>query len=109
MEFDKVTPASEQDRRLAETKKLTLQPLHDNVAPEAISDTETVAHHLVEPAIANVSNDVEQDATLVQPSAGLLSEIPLDAEKKPIPSKTISVATIAIAFIGAVIFFFLVK
>jgi hypothetical protein len=73
MEFEKDTPASDVDRRLAETKKLTLEPLHADIAPEAEPEAEVVARHLADGAIANISNDTEQSTAPVQPSKGLLT------------------------------------
>ena len=72
MEFDKITPASDADRRLAEAKKLTLEPLHMDIAPEAEPDATVIARHLTDGALANVSNDTEQIMTAIQPSKGLL-------------------------------------
>jgi LPS O-antigen subunit length determinant protein (WzzB/FepE family) len=72
MEFDKNTPASEEDRRLAEAKKLTLTPLHSDIAPEPEPDAEVVARHLNDGVLANAPNDTEQSSSTVQPSKGLL-------------------------------------
>lgn len=72
MEFDQDTPASEEDRRLAEAKKLTLTPLHSDVAPEPEPDAEVVARHLNDGVLANAPNDTEQSDMAVQPSKGLL-------------------------------------
>jgi LPS O-antigen subunit length determinant protein (WzzB/FepE family) len=72
MEFENNTPVPEQDRRLAEAKKLTLQPLHTDVAPEPEPDAEIVARHLSDGVIANAPNDTEQAGPTVRPSKGLL-------------------------------------
>jgi hypothetical protein len=74
MEFEKDTPTSDEDRRLAEAKKLTLAPLHTDVAPEGEPDAAVVARHLTEGALANAPNDTEQDQTHVKPSSGLLDD-----------------------------------
>lgn len=71
MEFDNNKPVSDEQRRLAESKKLTLQPIHADVQPEDKSDSEIVTGHLTAPAIANVPNDTEQDTAPIQPSRGL--------------------------------------
>ena len=70
MEFDKDTPASDEARRLAESKKLILQPVHVSVAPEE-TEGEMVARHLASPAIANVAGDIEQDTPSIQPSESI--------------------------------------
>lgn len=68
MEFDKDNaPVNDDQRRLAEAKKLTLEPLHANITPEEASDSEVVARHLAGPAIQNAPNDVEQSSRLIQP------------------------------------------
>ena len=79
MEFDKDKPASDDERRLAETKKLTLQPMHSDIEPEPVSDAQTVARHLAGPAIENSEIDTEQNAPLIQPSKSVL--------EKPQPTK----------------------
>lgn len=87
MEFDKNTPASEQDRRLAEAKKLTLEPLHSDIAPDPEPDAEIVARHLNDGALANAPNDTEQASSTVQPSKGMLqNEQPVKRRLGPKPS-----------------------
>ena len=62
MEFDKNTQGtiSDEARLKAETKQVTVQPLHDDIAPEDIPDSEIAAHHLNAGPIANSPNDTEQ-------------------------------------------------
>lgn len=72
MEFEENKPTSDADRRLAEAKKLTLLPVHTDVAPDAPHDSEIAAHHLNEPAIANISNDTEDSTSFMQPATGFL-------------------------------------
>jgi hypothetical protein len=72
MEFDHDTPANDEQRRLAEAKKITLQPIHADIQPDETRDSEIAAHHLASPAIANIPNDIEQDTVPIQPSKGLL-------------------------------------
>lgn len=71
MEFDSNTPISDEQRKLAEAKRITLQPLHSDISPEPRPDSEIAAHHLVEPAAPNVSNDTEQTAAPIEPSSSL--------------------------------------
>ncbi len=72
MEFEDNKPVSDEDRRLAEAKKLTLQPVHANIAPESISDSEIANRHVTEPAISNIASDTEQAAPQVMPTKSLL-------------------------------------
>lgn len=72
MEFEDNKPVSDEDRRLAEAKKLTLQPLHTDIGPEILSDSEIATRHIIEPAITNTSNDTEQMAAQVMPTKSLL-------------------------------------
>ena len=72
MEFEDNRPTSEADRRLAEAKKLTLQPVHADIRPEDMLDSEIAARHVNGPAIANASNDVEELTTQLQPTQSLL-------------------------------------
>jgi hypothetical protein len=72
MELDTKSPVSDDERRLAESKKLTLEPVHADVGPDDLPDAEIAARHINEPAIANLENDTEQTAAVVQPSKGHL-------------------------------------
>ncbi len=72
MEFEDNTPVSDEDRRLAEAKKLTLQPMHAGITPELLSDNEIATRHIIEPAIINTTNDTEQMAARVMPTQSLL-------------------------------------
>jgi len=109
MEFDNQnTPVSDDQRRLAESKKLTLQPVHGDVAPEETPDSEIAAHHLSDPAIANVTNDTEQTASLVQPSKGLLAEHPAESARKkrsPLPVVIVAAVVVTCAGIAAAFYF----
>jgi len=71
MEFDNNTPISDEQRKLAKAKRIILQPLHRDISPEPRPDSEIAAHHLVEPAVPNVSNDTEQAADVIEPSSRL--------------------------------------
>jgi hypothetical protein len=99
VEFDTITPASDEDRRLAEAKKLILQPLHGDISPEPTSGAE-IARHLAGPAIANSGSDIEQDVAHIEPSKGLLEKDMSDAMKKRLPSPgfiVIAVLSVSIA------------
>jgi len=62
MESEKNTNSSISDemRIKAETKQVTLQPLHGDIQADDISDSERIAHHLAAGPIANSPNDTEQ-------------------------------------------------
>lgn|GEM_PF-1443945 len=82
MEFDKDTASvSDEQRRSAETKKLTLEPIHGDVTPEETPDSEVVAQHLTGPAIQNAPNDIEQGRQPIQPA-------PQTQQPRPIPTKS---------------------
>jgi len=74
MEFDNNAPISDEQRKLAETKRVVIEPVHSNIEPETRPDGEVAAHHLVEPPAANTSNDIEQTAIPIQPSESMRSQ-----------------------------------
>lgn len=76
MEFEENKPTSDADRRLAEAKKLTLQPLHGDIAPDDIPDSAIAARHMSEPAIANISNDIEESQAYIQPTESVMNLSP---------------------------------
>lgn len=43
----------------ASTRQRVILPSHDSVAPEDLSDEQIITQHLVQPAVANASNDTE--------------------------------------------------
>lgn len=46
-------------RMAASTRMRTLQPTHDAVTPDDLNDEEIVTQHMVQPAVANATNDTE--------------------------------------------------
>jgi hypothetical protein len=76
MEFENNTPASDEDRRLAEAKQVTITPLHSEVAPEPPSEAEVITREQNRAPQANSSNDIEHtDQTqLVQPTQSALQK-----------------------------------
>jgi hypothetical protein len=101
MEFETNTPINDDQRRLAEAKRLSLEPLDPSLHPDEVSEDYTVAKHLREPAIANVPNDVEQNTAAVQPTPSLVSPT---ATKKAPSLRSVQAGTIgAVAFLAAVI------
>jgi hypothetical protein len=105
MEFDNNAPVSDDQRRLAESKKITLQPVHTDVQPDDLADTEIAARHLNEPAIANVETDTEQNSAPMQPSAELLARP--DGEKRSSGSIVAVMAIAAFSALALGLFFFL--
>lgn len=98
MELDNHSPVSDEQRRLAEAKKVTLQPLHTDIQPEDRPDAEIVAQHMRETPLANIPNDIEQDTVPVQPSKELLARE--DTKRQPrtgvVLAVTLPVAVLAI-------------
>lgn len=70
MEFEGDKPISEDEVRLAQSRQVTLQPLHSDVTPDALPDEAVASAHLSSDAIGNVAGDIEQDAPLVRPPVG---------------------------------------
>lgn len=107
MEFDNnASPVNDEQRRLAESKKLTLEPLHADISPEAVSDSEIATRHLLEPAVGNVANDTEQNTVPIQPSKSTLdAPSPSSEHKKPLyVTVTLSIALVVVVA-GAFFFF----
>lgn len=75
MEFETNTPANDEARRLAESKKLTLQPLHADTTPDERPDTEIVAKHIIEGPVANLANDSEETSKTMQGAPTDASEL----------------------------------
>lgn len=97
MEFEDITPVSDADRRLAEAKKLTLQPMHTNVAPDEEPSSVIASRHINEPAIANIPTDTEESASLVQPSKSAYTA----STSSPAKNHRILLASLAVLTIGA--------
>lgn len=105
MEFEDNTPVSDVDRRLAEAKKLTLQPMHSDIAPDDMPDSVIASRHVNEPAIANIASDTEEStASAIQPSKGLLAA---KSATKPAHKHVASIVISSMLFIGLAAFAFL--
>jgi len=100
MEFEKNAPVSDEQRHLAEAKKVTLQPVHANVTPDALSDSEVAARTLNNQPIGNVNNDVEQNAPLIRPAKEILDPSVSLPQKQPYH---ISVKLVATAIVGLLV------
>jgi hypothetical protein len=73
MEFEGDKPVSEAERHLAESRQVTIQPLHLDVTPDDLPADAVAAAHLNGSVVGNVTGDIEQDAPLVQPLAGAIA------------------------------------
>ena len=90
MEFEKNAPVSDDQRRLAETKKITLQPVHD-VTPDDISDSEIANSHINGQPIGNIHTDIEQDAPTLRQADSTIHEDTSENRKQ----SAVMVATVA--------------
>jgi len=105
MEFDNTTSVSDEQRHLAQSKKITVQPLHEDTAAESLSDTEIATRHLIEPAIANIAADTEQNAAPLQPSEGLISALEADKQANRFVIAAIAAAASGTLLLGIFFFF----
>lgn len=103
MDYEKnIQPVPDEERRRAEAKQVTLQPLHDDVTPDPRPDAEIVANHMTGPPIANASNDTEQTKSFVQPSREVTEQaIPERRENTELTRKTLVAVVIIITVAGA--------
>lgn len=74
MEFENNSSVSDEERRLADAKKVTITPLHSEVVPEAPAEAEVIAREQNRAPQANTLNDTEHtDQTqLIQPTPSAL-------------------------------------
>jgi hypothetical protein len=107
------TPITDEQRRLAESKKLTLQPVSSRVVTDDLPDEQIATNHMVGPTLPNTTNDIEQNSAPIQPSASALEN-----DTQPSSRKTIlhysaaSIVILAIFAVGGVItgaVFFLIQ
>jgi hypothetical protein len=63
MEFEKDAPVSDDERRLAEVKKITLQPAHTDIVPEDVSASEIASSHINGQPIDTIHPIVKQDTS----------------------------------------------
>lgn len=106
MELDNNSPVSDEQRHLAEAKKVTLQPLHTDIQPEDRPDAEIVAQHMRETPLANIPSDIEQDTMPVQPSKELLGR---KDTKKPARTGVVLAAALPIVAIAAIAVYLFLK
>lgn len=78
MEFEDTKAISDDDRRLAEAKQVTLQPINGNVKPEEVFDTVQATQPL-----ANAQPELETDTTqMVQPSPSQITKATSEISSK---------------------------
>ena len=105
MEFDNNTPVSDEQRRLAESKKITVTPVHPTIEPDELPDSEIAAHHLNAPAIANIEDDTEQNKAPLQPSDGLLQQPEARSAGNGFTIAIVTAAILSAIAIGVFFFF----
>jgi hypothetical protein len=96
MEFDNNTQIDDERRRLAEAKKLVLQPIHSDIVPESTANANDTSSINISP-IANIESDTEQNAAPIQP-AGAIDIL----DKKDNKKQTIIFASATIASAGLI-------
>jgi hypothetical protein len=106
MEFDKDKPVSDEERRLAEAKKVTVQPIHTNITPDDISDSEIAASHINGQPIANPPNDIEQDTPPVRHLDSTESQADPKTRKQALSLIAVTLVVAGLA-IGASLYFVL--
>ena len=99
MEFEeKAKTASDDERRLAESKKITIQPMHLHVEPEDVPDSIIASQHMNGRPIANIHSDVEQEAEALLPSKEILeSSASARSDHAAAKTKGIIIAAIIVA------------
>ncbi len=109
MEFDNNSPVSDEQRRLAEAKRITLQPIHSNITPEDTPDAETAAQHAGDPPIKNIETDIEQNRQPLLSTRSALRNLEA-AGSSPRTGAAVITVVVAITIVGiAAASFFLTK
>jgi len=65
MNSQNITLASDEDRKHAESRKLTLAPIHDSVTQEEEFDSVSVSRHVSAGPVGNIETDREDSSSLV--------------------------------------------
>ena len=102
MEFENKKTISDEDRRLAEAKKITIAPLHADITPESTTGSDAVAAEIATRHTPNVSNDSEDTVQnhLVQPSKSILDK-PTDSKTRQIKIQPATASALGIGLISA--------
>lgn len=89
MEFDNNNTPTPQDndeaRKLAEAKRVTVQPLHNDVTPEP--DAAEVTREANGPAAPNTPNETEQTKPVIEPSREILNQPGPQQQPTPTPEQ----------------------
>jgi hypothetical protein len=101
MEFEGDKPVSEAERHLAESRQVTIQPLHADVTPNELPAEAIVAAHLSTGAVGNVTGDIEQEARPLQPLASTVSSA--DVAHKPVGRTALTITGLAL-FVLVIVF-----
>lgn len=56
---DMSTEISDAQRMAASTRQVTIDPMHDDVAPDDLPDEQIATRHILQPAIGNIPTDSE--------------------------------------------------
>lgn len=103
-EFEKEQPVTDDERHLAEGRKVTLTPLHADVTPEDTPGLEYMASERATKTQQNISNDAEDTSNqdqLKRPAASQLAD-------KTILHKTPSHRRLVVLIVSAIIIALLV-
>jgi hypothetical protein len=104
MEFDNNTAVSDEQRRLAEAKKITIQPVHTDIQPDDLPDAEIATRHVLEPAIPNIESDTEQNTMPLQPSGSVLKgNQAASAQRRVVTATIVAVLVGGIALTGIIL------
>ena len=98
MEFDHNSPVSDEQRRLAKAKRITVQPIHTVVEPDPVPDAEIAAKHVSDPPIGNLAIDTEQNKRPLMSSPSVLKD--LEASDSQRTGAIVITIVIAVTIVG---------
>ena len=90
----------EEERRQAESKSLTVEPLHEDIIVDDEPDTVKSARSVNSPALANISNDTEQNQPVITPAKGFLETA---KPRPPLPQHVRSAVIASLIFLIIII------
>lgn len=68
---DKSDEISDAQRLAATTKQVTIDPVHEDVAPDDLPDEQIATQHILQPAIANIPTDSEHTLPAIKQRAAV--------------------------------------
>ena len=98
MELETNTPTPDEARLLAQTKKLTLQPVHADVTADDLPDSVLVAQHLTSGPVGNIDIDTEQNVANIP----AVEEGDEELAERPSPRHVYILTGIGLALLAAV-------